>query len=388
MLPQPLLLSPPLPVHFTMNRGLILALVVSLVTASVGTSAVDIGCGKSRCPKKPMRGSRVLARIISFRRNVPGPVTLTGLDLIDSNTEKRIVTLTNKQVIVVNQIPGMATPSFNINATIVGSGVKSVVFGYGSTTKYRTDNSAPFSFCGNNGPLYDTCTLLGLGTHVVTATPYSSAGKAGTPLKVTFSIVASALVAPATVATVAPRMPTRAPRAPTLAPKAPTPSPKVPSKAPMAPTPAPRAPTPAPRVPTPAPKTPTGVGSNYNIQIDLSRITTAADQAVFMSAAAKWESVIAGDLSSYDTRNWQARDDGCQWPSIIDDLFICAEYQTIDGPSNVLGYAGPEYIRNANGLPFSGSMVFDLDDIARLQSNGGERFLNTILHEMGHVLGT
>jgi hypothetical protein len=130
------------------------------------------------------------------------------------------------------------------------------------------------------------------------------------------------------------------------------------------------------------------VGSNYNIQLDLSRITTTADQAVFTSAAARWESVITGDLSSYNTSRFPPRDDGCQWPSIIDDLFICAEYQSIDGPSNVLGYAGPEYIRSANGLPFSGSMVFDLDDVARLQGNGGGKFLNTILHEMGHVLGT
>jgi hypothetical protein len=122
--------------------------------------------------------------------------------------------------------------------------------------------------------------------------------------------------------------------------------------------------------------------------LDLSKITTTADQTIFASAAAKWQSVITGDLSSYDTRTLRPRTDGCQWPPIIDDLFICAEYQAIDGPSNVLGYAGPEYIRNANGLPFSGHMVFDLDDLTRLRGNGGGKFLNTILHEMGHVLGT
>jgi hypothetical protein len=42
---------------------------------------------------------------------------LTSLDLINAGTEQRITTLTNNQVIVVDQIPSMATPDFNVNAT-------------------------------------------------------------------------------------------------------------------------------------------------------------------------------------------------------------------------------------------------------------------------------
>jgi hypothetical protein len=226
-----------------MNKALVFVLVVSTVTVSVGKSVVAADCGKSPCP------------VNAVPRGLQGTVALTGLDLIDSLTEKRITTLTNNQVIVVDQIPGMTTPSFNINATFVGSAVKSVVFGYGATT-YRTDNFAPFSFCGNMGPLFNTCSLLGLGTHVVTATPYSfqgGGGIVGSPVTVTFTVVASA------------------PKPPTMAPKAPT-------KAPSAPT------------PVAAPST--AVVSNYNIQLDLSKITTAADQTVFASAAAKWQSVV------------------------------------------------------------------------------------------------
>jgi Leishmanolysin len=33
-------------------------------------------------------------------------------------------------------------------------------------------------------------------------------------------------------------------------------------------------------------------------------------------------------------------------------------------------------------------MTFDIDDLTRLRGNGGGKFLSTILHEMGHVLGT
>jgi hypothetical protein len=380
-----------------MRTIFIIALVLSSLASTVETSTAANGLDPQESPS---------------RRNLQGIVALTGLDLIDSNTGKRITTLTSNQVIEVNQIPGM-TPSFNINATFVGTAVKSVAFGYGTTIKYRTDNTAPFSFCGNKGQVFFTCSLLGMGTHVVTATPYSAqngVGMAGTPVKVTFTIVASQPMAPAKTPAIAPtpapKSPTNAPRTPTPAPKVPTPSPKAFTKAPVAPTPAPRTPTKAPQAPTKAPKVPTktptkapsapmpvaapptAVVSNYNIQLDMTKITTTADQNIFASAAAKWQSVITGDLSSYDTRNLPPRDDGCRWPSIIDDLFICAEYQAIDGPYNVLGYAGPEYIRNANGLPFSGSMVFDLDDLTRLRGNGGGKFLSTIIHEMGHVLGT
>jgi hypothetical protein len=69
-------------------------------------------------------------------------------------------------------------------------------------------------------------------------------------------------------------------------------------------------------------------------------------------------------------------------------LFICATYEAYDGPGNVLAIAGPDYVRTSNNLPTSGNMVFDLDDLANMKNNGGSVFFSTILHEMGHVLGT
>jgi hypothetical protein len=144
-----------------------------------------------------------------------------------------------------------------------------------------------------------------------------------------------------------------------------------------------KAPTKAPtNVPTQAPI------SKYNIQLDLSGITTAADQAIFASAAAKWESIITEDLSNINTRGAPPREDNCTWPSVIDDLFICSGYKPIDGRKKVLGFSGPEYVRNSNGLPISGTMTFDTADLTFLRGNGGEKFLNTILHKKGHVLGT
>jgi hypothetical protein len=110
---------------------------------------------------------------------------------------------------------------------------------------------------------------------------------------------------------------------------------------------------------------------------------------VFARAKAKWESVITGDLPSYDIRSLGTRT-GCSLPEEVDDMFICARYEAIDGPSNVLGYAGSEYVRGpweaGVGLPINGYMVFDNADVPRIRA--GPTFMNTILHEMGHILGT
>jgi hypothetical protein len=170
--------------------------------------------------------------------------TLTGLDLINANTGQTIATLSNNQVIVVSQIPGMTTPAFNIEATFTGNGIDSVAFKYG-TSPYRTDRGAPYALCSNSGRTFSVCSVLGIATHTVTATPYSSNSTgtvvAGSPLSVTFAIVA----APSTPAPVAPPV-----QAPILIP---TPVPVViPTNAPV-PTPV-AAPVPAPFLaPLPAP---------------------------------------------------------------------------------------------------------------------------------------
>jgi hypothetical protein len=160
--------------------------------------------------------------------------TLTGLDLINANTGQIITKLSSNQVIVLSQIPGMTTPALNIEATFTGNGIDSVVFNYGASP-YRTDRGAPYALCSNSGRTFSVCSVLGIATHTVTATPYSSNATgtvvAGTPLSVTFTIVAAppapvsapvaAPVAPPVKAHVA--IPTKAPLlapvpAPVLAP--------------------------------------------------------------------------------------------------------------------------------------------------------------------------
>jgi hypothetical protein len=128
------------------------------------------------------------------RRDLQISGFVTGLDLINADTDVKVTTLTSNQVVVLSDIPGMATPSFNIEATFTGSGIDSVLFKYGGSN-YRTDKGAPYSFCGNSGRAFDSCSKLGIGTHTVSATPYSSVATgsvAGTEVTVTFTIVAGA----------------------------------------------------------------------------------------------------------------------------------------------------------------------------------------------------
>jgi hypothetical protein len=153
-------------------------------------------------------------RVLQFSGSV------TGLDLINADTEQTITTLSNNQVIVVSDISGMTTPSFNIEATFTGSGIDSVLFKYGGSN-YRTDKGAPYAFCSNSGRAFSTCLPLGIGTHTVSATPYSSvaAGSvAGPEVSVTFTIVAGGGPAPAKAPVVAPTaVPTFVPPSPVAA---------------------------------------------------------------------------------------------------------------------------------------------------------------------------
>jgi hypothetical protein len=139
-------------------------------------------------------------------------------------------------------------------------------------------------------------------------------------------------------------------------------------------------PVPAP-VPVPVPVLPP---SNYNIDLDLVGVSTS-DQAFFTNAKSRWESIIRGELTDILTSTFDPPSQGCVYPVIVDDLYICSRFVAMDGPGRVLGFAGPTYIRSANRLTITGEMEFDSADIASLKSNGN--FETVILHEMGHILG-
>ncbi|GGJ25520.1 hypothetical protein GCM10008938_09560 [Deinococcus roseus] len=108
-----------------------------------------------------------------------------------------------------------------------------------------------------------------------------------------------------------------------------------------------------------------------------TKLTTTQKQA-FTDAANRWSQVITEGLADF---NGTAGDQILN----VDDLQITADAIDIDGPGKILGQAGPEFIRDENGLPITGLMRFDSADMASMEAKGTLK--NVILHEMGHVLG-
>lgn len=111
--------------------------------------------------------------------------------------------------------------------------------------------------------------------------------------------------------------------------------------------------------------------SGFNIQLDFSGGgLTASQQAVFAGAAARWESILTGDIPDV---------------GVIDDVKIFASGRAIDGVGTILGQAGYTALRSGSYLPYQGTMSFDSADLANMEANGSLQ--TVIVHEMGHVLG-
>ena len=53
-------------------------------------------------------------------------------------------------------------------------------------------------------------------------------------------------------------------------------------------------------------------------------------------------------------------------PNVIDDVFICASVEAIDGRGGTLAAAIPEYLRTRGNLPVTGRMLFDSADADEL----------------------
>lgn len=119
--------------------------------------------------------------------------------------------------------------------------------------------------------------------------------------------------------------------------------------------------------------------SPFTIEVRFMGGLTAAQKNAFKAAADRWSKVIIGDLPSVLV-------DG----EVIDDVVILAQGVDIDGPSGILGQAGPTRLRPANAgkhafLPARGTMSFDSADLADMENRG--TLNDVITHEMGHVLG-
>jgi hypothetical protein len=110
----------------------------------------------------------------------------------------------------------------------------------------------------------------------------------------------------------------------------------------------------------------------------------------FDAARARWARVIRETIGTSEFRLTQG---SCGSPDTthvetVTDVLILAEVDSIDGPGNILGQAGPclfRRLRSGRVMPLVGVMQFDSSDMRTMATTG--RLQNVIAHEMGHVLG-
>ncbi len=122
---------------------------------------------------------------------------------------------------------------------------------------------------------------------------------------------------------------------------------------------------------------PTG---GFDIDVHFVTPVSASQALAFNNAAARWESLITGDLPTEQVTIPFIVCGGLV-DEYVDDLAINVVLDSIDGLGNTLGFAAPCWARSTGGLPAFGFMVFDTADV------GLPQFGDVVLHEMGHVLG-
>ena len=149
-------------------------------------------------------------------------------------------------------------------------------------------------------------------------------------------------------------------------------------------------------IPPPPPPTvlPDPDNSGYNITLRfVTDNLTEAQQAVFEGAAERWGAIITADLANIENfalpEDFAFPDTGAV-EGTLDDLLIDVAFNDLDGPSGLLGRAGPRLIRQEADAPLTiyGTMEFDISEFG----DGGffddeQQYEDVIVHEMGHVLG-
>lgn len=101
---------------------------------------------------------------------------------------------------------------------------------------------------------------------------------------------------------------------------------------------------------------------------------TATQEQAFVLAADAWSSVLRASAPPVQVGG-----------DVIEGVRIEAAGVNIDGPSGILGQAGPIAIRPGSMIPATGIMEFDTGDLANMELHGS--LVDVIVHEMGHVLG-
>ena len=122
----------------------------------------------------------------------------------------------------------------------------------------------------------------------------------------------------------------------------------------------------------------------FDIDLFFISAFTTDQRERFKKAARRWESIFTGDLADTQTLKFSGEARDFIFLGIVDDLLITIDLKEIDGPSGTWGLGAPRDIRMQSNLPITGDVWFDTADINDMS---GINFLDTAVHEMGHVLG-
>ena len=128
------------------------------------------------------------------------------------------------------------------------------------------------------------------------------------------------------------------------------------------------------------------LASGFNLQLVFTTTLSAADTQAFLSAKARWQTILTTGFASQAVIPQGLAI--CGQPAAtssvtVEDILIYVDVSYIDGPGGILGQAGPcGYL---NGQIRLGKMTFDSADTANMAKVG--TLNSVILHEMAHVLG-
>ena len=132
---------------------------------------------------------------------------------------------------------------------------------------------------------------------------------------------------------------------------------------------------------------------NNSFTIDLNLMGVPEPDRIFFNQAKEyWESAIVADrpevrldaVTGFLLRLVAPEILGCEVPNRVDDLFICARYDRIDGTygsRNVYANSAPVFTPDGQLAGF-GFMVLDGSDVADLKQQDTQELKDLILHEM------
>ena len=124
----------------------------------------------------------------------------------------------------------------------------------------------------------------------------------------------------------------------------------------------------------------------FDITLRLHPAFSPADACALDAAATRWENVITAGLPAQAT----TVNAGTFFPGVpslnttVDDVFIDVTVEAIDGPGGAVALGGGGRFR-PDGTAVWGAVAIDTADLATLLANP-PAFLDTVTHEMGHVL--